>query len=109
MKYVKNVRLAHPPLRPCTTCLGGPRGEPVDGAAVHQRWELPQARAQRGADGAHPQHDVEVQPAALHEEVEEGVAVQVAARLPGDALHRLRQALHVLRRVQVWDLACGAG
>ena len=38
----------------------GPRREPVDGGAVHQRRELPQPLAEVPADGGHREDDVEV-------------------------------------------------
>ena len=57
-----------------------PRGEPIDGAAVDERGELAQPRAEGVADGRHAQDHVQVGAALLDEE-----APQPARAGVGDA------------------------
>lgn len=73
-----------------------PAGEPVDGARVDQRREGAHGRLERGAGGAHRQHNVQVLAHARGERGEARVAPGAAAgrlddrpQLGGDALLRL--------------------
>ena len=58
--------------------------EPVDGAAVDKRRELPEPVSESVSDGAHSEHDVKLLPNALYEQVEEsdGGAVRLLGFLP---------------------------
>eukprot|EP00964_Phaeocystis_antarctica_P055483 scaffold32640_cov63-Phaeocystis_antarctica.AAC.1 len=84
----------------------GPRREPVDGAAVDERGELAQPRAEGLADRRHAQHHVQVGAALRREEAPHGGGRRVGhAELLGLGAEALDDRGHLVAREEVGHLA----
>mmetsp|Transcript_49837 Transcript_49837/g.161249 ORF Transcript_49837/g.161249 Transcript_49837/m.161249 type:complete len:205 (+) Transcript_49837:4569-5183(+) len=86
--------------------ITGPRGVPIDGAAIHQRWELPNACAPAIADGRKA-HDNRDQCLTLLDE--EGIelcrcSIRSFALVPGGVANHLAHCNLFVRREQIWNL-----
>ena len=83
--------------------------EPVDGAAVDERRELPQPVAERVTDGRHGEYDVQLVAAALDEHVEEShrraVRLLRLVALAIELTHLLNDLLFLVEREEVGHLA----